>query len=150
MKNSKAEPEIRKLINERAEAIKNKNIQTATVSYAADVLLFHVVGPLKRTGAYSVKQRLEEWFSTFNDDGKIGFEIVDLQITADGDIAFCNCLNHVDTNLKDGAELNMYWRETLNWEKRNGEWKIVHAHSSVPFDAQSRKASTNLKPGPAN
>jgi hypothetical protein len=40
----------------------------------------------------------------------------------------------------------MYWRETLNWQKTDGTWKIRHTHSSVPFDPATGMASTQLKP----
>jgi hypothetical protein len=42
--------------------------------------------------------------------------------------------------------LDMFWRETLCWQKIKGEWMIMAAHSSVPFDAATGMASTGLKP----
>jgi ketosteroid isomerase-like protein len=42
--------------------------------------------------------------------------------------------------------LDMFWRETLGWRMIDGDWKIVHAHSSVPFNPATGMASTGLKP----
>jgi ketosteroid isomerase-like protein len=74
------------------------------------------------------------------------FEIVDLTVIVGEDQAMSYGFNHIQTQVKTGVPLDMYWRETLGWAKKRGQWKIVHAHSSVPFDAGSGKASIGLKP----
>ena len=146
MRSAENEEEIKCLINRRVEAIKNKDIEGATKNYSPDLILFDVIGPLQHTGSGSIKKRLEDWFSTFKDNENVGFEIAALSITADTDAAFCHSLNHANAILKDGNKLDMWWRETLNWQKIDGEWQVTHAHSSVPFDVNSGKPSLGLKP----
>jgi uncharacterized protein (TIGR02246 family) len=138
---------IKALLAGQVEAIRNRNIAAATKNYAQDVLIFDVVGPLSHPkGVGSVEDRLNQWLSTFADDATINFELVDLAITAHDHLAFSHSYNHINASLKNGSTLDMYWRETLGWRKENSEWKIVHAHSSVPFDPATGKASTGLKP----
>jgi len=40
----------------------------------------------------------------------------------------------------------MWVRMTLSLAKIDGAWAITHEHASVPFDAQSRRASLDLEP----
>jgi len=141
--------QIKDLLTEQVQAIRNRNISKATKNYSTNVLVFDVVGPLSQPrGVRSVEERLEQWLATFAEEAPINFELVDVAISADGNLAFSHSFNHINVPLKNGGSLDMYWRETLNWRKNNGEWKIVHAHSSVPFDPATGNASTGLKPEP--
>lgn len=141
---SSDESEIKDSIEKRVQAIRTNDIDAAILNYADDVLLFDVVGELSETGSSAVKKRLEDWFSTL--ESPIGFEIEQLYISTGIDIAFCSSFNHVMATKKDGGKLDMWWRETLGWKKVNDKWVVTHAHSSVPFNGQVGKASTNLKP----
>jgi ketosteroid isomerase-like protein len=137
---------IGRLLDSHATAVCNRDISAATANYAADVVIFDVVGPLRHpNGNSSVRRRLEEWFATFG-GGPILFEITDRAISAGDNLGFTHSLNHVHVQLRNGAILDMFWRETLAWQKIDGHWKIVHAHSSVPFDPTTGMASTGLKP----
>jgi len=138
------EAQIRDFIAEHVEAIRNKDIGKAIAHYADDVVLFDVVGPLQQKGAKMLRQRLEDWFSSF--EGAIGFEIKDLNMAIGDNAGFCFSFNHVSATTKDGGKLDMWWRETLGWQRINGQWLVTQAHSSVPFDATNGKGSVALKP----
>lgn len=140
--------QIKDLLTGQVQAIRNRDIPAAAKNYSKNVLVFDVVGSLSQPkGVTSVEERLRQWLSTFKEEAPISFELVDVSISADANLAFSHSFNHIDVPLKNGGSLDMYWRETLNWKKENGEWKIVHAHSSVPFDPATGNASTGLKPG---
>jgi len=87
---------------------------------------------------------MKEWFSSFK--GNIGLEISDLHIAAGKDVAFQYCLNHVNGTKINGEKLDMWWRETIGYQKTGDEWIITHQHSSVPFDVNTGKASVDLQP----
>jgi ketosteroid isomerase-like protein len=138
---------IRLLLDSQAAAICNRDIAAATANYAPDVLIFDVVGPLQHpSGNSSVRNRLQEWMGTFAGDAPVLFEITEPTIEASDDRGFSHSLNHVHASLTNGGILDMFWRETLGWRKIDGEWKIVHAHSSVPFNPSTGMALTGLKP----
>lgn len=138
------EDQIRKLIEDKMEAVRAKDIDGATNAYAPDVLSFDVVNALQYFGADAIRKRLKEWFAQF--DGPIGFEIRDLSITSGSEVAFSHSLDHVSATSKSGAKLDMWWRETACYRKIDGQWLITHQHSSVPFDVETGKASLDLKP----
>ncbi len=135
---------IMEIFNNRVNAIRNKNIDEALADYDTNVVSFDVINPLQYNGIEEVKGRLENWFSSFKES--IGFEVKNIRIEADKEIAFCFCLNHVNAITNKGESLNMWWRETSCLKKINDKWKFVHVHSSVPFNPETGYASTDLKP----
>jgi uncharacterized protein (TIGR02246 family) len=138
------EDQIRQLIDDRATAVRAKNINGAMSNIAPDVLSFDVVNPLQHLGSDAIRKRAEEWFASFQ--GPIGYEMRDLSIAVGDDVAFSHSLNRVSATRTDGKELDMWWRSTLCYRKTDGKWMVAHEHSSVPFDAESGKASLDLKP----
>jgi uncharacterized protein (TIGR02246 family) len=140
--NNKEEAKIRQLVDEHIQATRKKDIAGASAHYSDDVLIFDVVGPLQQKGSDSIQGRLKEWFASFKND--IGYEVAELAITTNADLAFCHSLNHVTAETNDGNKLDMWWRETLTWAQNKGQWQITHAHSSVPFDGNTGNASVGL------
>ena len=138
------ETQIRALIDDRAKAVRAKDINGAISHYAPDILSFDVVNPLQHIGSDASRKRAEEWFSSFQ--GPIGYEIRDLSITAGDDVAFSHGLSHVSATKTDGGQLDMWWRTTVCFRKIDGKWMVTHEHNSVPFDVESGKASLDLKP----
>jgi ketosteroid isomerase-like protein len=115
------------------------------MSYLApDILSFDVVDQLQQIGSDASRKRAAKWFSSF--EGPIGYEMQDLSITAGDDVAFCHGLSHVSATIKDGGELDMWWRMTICFKKFEGRWMVMHEHNSIPFDVESGKASLGLKP----
>jgi ketosteroid isomerase-like protein len=144
--NSRAadEAQIRALIDDRVKAVRAKDADRAMSNIAPDILSFDVVNPLLHVGSGPSRKRAEEWFSSFQ--GPIGYEIRDLSITAGDDLAFCHFLYRVSGTTRGGGEIDMWVRATVCFRKIDRHWKIAHEHSSVPFDAESGRASLDLKP----
>ena len=139
------EAEIRALIEERAEAIRAKDVEAVLSVYAPDVLSFDLIDPLRHSGRDAIRTRLEAWLGQFR-EGPIGFEMRDVEITVGGDAAFCHGLNRVDATTKGGQTIDMWWRATSCFHRIQGRWMVTHEHSSVPFDMESGRASLGLKP----
>jgi uncharacterized protein (TIGR02246 family) len=139
------EAAIRALLAERTESIRAKDVAAALAGYAPDVLSYDLIDPLRHHGREAIRQRLESWLSSFR-DGPIGFDMLDLAVTAGDDVAFSHSLNHVDATTTDGRTVDMFWRATTCFRRLGGRWMVTHEHSSVPFDMQSGQASLDLKP----
>ena len=144
--NSKAtdEAQLRALIDERIEAIRAKDIDALMSHHAPDVQMFDALDPLRYSGADAVRARAEEWFSWYQ--GQIGYDAIDLRIAAGDVAAFCHYLYRVSGTMTNGKGVDMWVRSTVCFRKVEGEWKVTHEHTSVPFDAESGKASLDLKP----
>lgn len=139
------EAKIRALIEERAKAVRARDIDGAVADLAPDVVAFDVINPLQNKGADAVRKRIADWFSSFAGT-TLGYEIAELSITTGDDVAFSHSLNQVKGTKADGQEIEMCWRATTCYRKIDGQWLVTHEHSSVPFDPETGKASLSLKP----
>jgi uncharacterized protein (TIGR02246 family) len=137
--------QIRRLIEDRVQAVRGKRVDDATSSHAPDVLMFDVVTPLAYVGSDAVRRRTAEWFSSF--DGPIGYEVRDLRVAARGDVAFCHYLYRVSGTQKRAGEIDMWVRATVCLRRVDGRWLIAHEHNSAPFDPESGKAALDSRPG---
>ncbi len=99
------EAEVRALIEDRAKAVRARDIDGAMSHVAPDVQAFDVVNPLLYSGADAARKRLEDWFGSF--EGPLGYEMADLSIATGGDIAYCHSLNRVSGTKVGGGELVM-------------------------------------------
>lgn len=138
------EARIRTLVEARARAVCDKDIDALMSHHAPDVVMYDALAPLQYVGAEGVRERAGQWFSWYR--GAIGYEVRDLSITAGETAAFCHYLYRVSGTMTNGREVDMWVRSTVCFRKIEGEWKVTHEHTSVPFDAESGKASVDLKP----
>jgi uncharacterized protein (TIGR02246 family) len=138
------EAQVRRLVEDRIQAVRARDVAAALASHAPDVAAFDVIDPLRYAGRDTIAQRLRAWLSTF--EGPIGLEMRDLTVVAGDAVAFCHGLSHVSANTADGGRLDMWWRTTLCCQKVDGRWMVTHEHNSVPMNMDTGKASFDLKP----
>jgi uncharacterized protein (TIGR02246 family) len=144
--NSRADDEarIRELIEERVRTIRAKDVDALMSNHAPDVVMFDALDPLRYVGSEAVRERAGQRLSWYQ--GPVGYEVRDLSVTASDETAFCYYLYRVSGTMKNGSEVDMWVRSTLCFRKTDGAWVVAHEHTSVPFDAESGKASVALKP----
>jgi len=133
-----------KLSDNWVSANRAKDIDARMSNYSKNVIVFDVVDPLEYLGVEAVRKRLAEWFSSFQ--GPLEFEMEDLRIASDNDVAFGHSLNHVKGTKTDGKPLDMWWRSTVCFRKMDDRWMVTHEHNSVPFNIGTGKASLDLRP----
>jgi len=139
------EARIRERIEAWATALRGRDLEGVMSHYAADVLVCDLAPPLQRVGADEVRKMLEWWFPTFR--GPIGYEIRDLEISVGDDVAFSHSLNRLGGAAVSGVEWEVWVRATVCLRKIDGEWKITHEHSSVPYYMDgSFRAAVDLVP----
>jgi ketosteroid isomerase-like protein len=134
--------QIRTVVDALVSAIRAKNVDAVMAHYASNVVAFDLLAPLQHRGAAAIRKRMTEWFASY--DGPLGYEMRDLSIVADEEVAFCHSLNG-SNGMRNGANVEMWWRATNGFRRVNGEWAITHAHSSEPFDVTSGKALLDLR-----
>ncbi|SFF33882.1 YybH family protein [Spirosoma endophyticum] len=74
------------------------------------------------------------------------YEVENLSVVASEALAYCTSINHVNGMTNAGTTINMRWRATICYQKKDKQWLITHEHSSVPFDPKSGQALMYLKP----
>jgi uncharacterized protein (TIGR02246 family) len=142
--NPAAESEIRSIIEGWAQAVRTRDSKALASHFAPRTVVFDLVNPLQYKGADDVHQRATQWLSSFKEDPH--YEIRDLTILASETVAHCHSLNHVSGVVTGGQKIDMWWRATVCFHKQNGQWLVVHEHSSIPMDPNTGKASLDLKP----
>lgn len=85
----------------------------------------------------------ERWFSEMP---TIEYETHELCIKTGRDIAFYHALGHVHAARSNGEKADYWVRVTVGFEKRNGEWLMIHDHVSMPLDMKTAKAVRQLRP----
>lgn len=60
-------------------------------------------------------------------------DILDTEVIVNGNMGLVCTIQKVSVVLKTGDEKRLVVRETDCFERRNGEWKLIHQHASVPF-----------------
>jgi uncharacterized protein (TIGR02246 family) len=136
--------ELRAVVEERIAAVAAKDPKPLAARQHPDIITFNVLPPLHAQGSAAVEEATRGWFDAYASD--IGYEVRDLRVTVDGDVGFCSFVYHVTGTLTTGAEVDMWVRATLGCQRVDGTWLIVHDHESVPFDAATGQALTNLTP----
>ncbi|MCA1491012.1 nuclear transport factor 2 family protein [Sinorhizobium alkalisoli] len=138
-----AAAEIRAVIEDWAGAIRRKDAGRFLAHGAEDCLIYSLAPPLKAPEADA--EGLERWFSTW--EGPLGYRIQDLDIAANGDVAFATALAHLSGEKLDGEKASFWYRLTLGLRRVAEGWKIAHQHESVPFYMDgSLKAAVDLDP----
>ena len=140
----KAAAEVRARIEDWAAALRAKDIDGIMASHSADVLAFDCHSQLEFKGADAYRRHLEACMPCMQ--GAMLFELHDLNIVAQDDVAFCHYLALCGATGADGAEHRCWLRGTTCLRRTGGAWRIVHAHCSAPFDPLSGRAMLDLVP----
>lgn len=138
------EAEIRGRLDAIVEALRAKDIDGLKRVYAPDVVSFDVEPPLRHVG---IDAKLANWRKVFTFFEKVDYELRDLTVTVDGDLAVGHGFGRVSGTLRDGTATNGMWvRATFVFRRSGGDWRIVHDQASVPFDVVSGRGVADLEP----
>src|SRR5262249_18749604 len=138
-----AESIIRRRVEDLVKAIRAKDIDRITSLYAPDLVSFDLAPPLRYFGADGKRRAWQGVFAAFS--GPIAYEVRDLKVTTEGELAFAHSLNHIEATLP-GGHVDMWLRWTACFRQIDGVWLVVHDHVSVPIDPVQRQAVLNLTP----
>lgn len=136
--------EIRQLIDGFQQAIRAKDLGGVLSVYAPDIVSYDLVPPMQHVGIAAYRRPWEETFASF--EGRIGYEVSDLHITATDEVAFSHSLNRMSGTTKNGQTISMWVRWTACFRKLDGKWLITHEQVSVPIDMESGRALLDLEP----
>ena len=139
---SKEEAQIRERLDAWTKALHAKDLDALMALYAPDTITFDLMPPHQVPDADHYRKNFERWFAAMPDP--IYYEIHDLRVTGD-DVAFCHGVSHVNGTRANGEKADYWVRVTVGFEKRNGQWLMIHDHVSMPIDMETRKAVSDLR-----
>ncbi|SHI10634.1 Uncharacterized conserved protein PhnB, glyoxalase superfamily [Pollutimonas bauzanensis] len=139
-----AQGEIRARVESWIEAVKGGDVKAIMSHYASDVVAFDAVSQLQFKGVQDYGKHWEACMAMC--PGPMIFEPRELDIAAQGDLAFGHCLLRCGMKDDKGQEKASWMRMSSCYRQIDGKWTIVHEHFSAPFDMQSGKALFDLTP----
>jgi len=123
--------EIKAIIERRIEALRRRDAAAANAALDKELVAFEVAGPLRLPAEQATDAATTQaWLDSFDEGPIVTME--ELTICADAEVAFCHSLNRIQGRRVDGQSVDVMMRSTLGLRKREGEWKIVHGHTSIP------------------
>jgi len=105
------------------------------------LLVFDIVPPREYRGAAAWRKHLQDLAPDFTGVT----ELIDLEVHADGHLAFASSIQHFVGKTKDGKPIDITTRVTDCLQKQDGKWTIVHQHISAPIDLATGKADFQSK-----
>jgi len=135
---------IRKRVEAWAEALRKGDIDAILSLYAPDIVSFDIVASLRYAGADNKRRAWKKALAGY--DGPIGYEVHELEVMVQGDLAFAHSLNRVSGTLGSGPASVLWMRWTACFRRIDGVWLIVHDHASVPADFEDGRALMDLTP----
>jgi uncharacterized protein (TIGR02246 family) len=128
------EHEIHELIRRWAAAVHAGDLDATVRDHAANIVMFDVPPP--ENGVRGIDAYREVWppFFEFQKQGA-SFDIVELELTAGGDVAYAFALLRCGTPEELARDPDKRLRLSLGLRKVDGRWQVAHEHHS--FTAES-------------
>ncbi len=138
------EADIRRQIDQLANAIRAMDLESLKSIYAPDIVSFDIDPPLQHVGA---EAKWKNWVRVFTIyQPPLGYQIRNLTITVGDDVAFGHSLARISGTLKNRNGSDYWVRWTTCFRKIDGNWLIAHDQISVPVDFESGRALLDLEP----
>ena len=100
----------------------------STRHWAADALWFDIP-PFASKGIQPAVSMFDKVFSNFQ---SCKVDILETETFMSGNMGIVCTVQRVNIVMKNGASKSALVRETDCFEKRNGNWQLIHQHASFP------------------
>ncbi|MDO3703074.1 nuclear transport factor 2 family protein [Micromonospora sp. C28SCA-DRY-2] len=140
-----AERELRRLHQRWFDGTAAKDLDALMAAIADDVVSYEHEQPLRYVGVQAVREVCAAGLDAAG-DGAVRWDVPDLAILVDGDLAVAWGLNRVELRPAAGPAVDSWSRGTRVFARRDGAWLMVHQHLSYPYDPASGVARTDLAP----
>ena len=143
-----AEAGVRAVLAQYVEAHARRDPEAILAFFADGAARYNLAPPLQQGAGTMVGdvEGVRSWLATF--DGPVVLEHRDLEVAADGAVAFAYALTKMTAKPVGAPEPFSFWlRSTFGLRLLDGGWRIVHEHESTPFYMDgSFRAAVDLEP----
>lgn len=130
---------ILQILDAYKAAVNKKDVDAFVALYDQDIVVFDMWGEWSYKGGEAWRRMVGDWFGSIGSD-RVVVEANDVQVTVESNIASIHAFVTFKGVSADGEELRaMQNRFTWILQNREGEWKILHEHSSAPIDFETSK-----------
>jgi ketosteroid isomerase-like protein len=142
------EAEVRAVLAEYVEAHARRDPEAILAFFADGAARYNLAPPLQQSAGTMVGdvEGVRAWLAGF--DGPVVLQHRDLDVAADGTVAFAFALTKMTAKPVGAPEPFSFWlRSTFGLRLVDGRWRIVHEHESTPFYMDgSFRAAVDLEP----
>jgi len=123
------EQQVRDLIERWVRAVQRQDLDSILEAHSPDIVMFDVPPP--QQGNRGINEYRDSWpqFFDYLRQGAV-FELVELAVTADGNIAFAYGLLRCGKPEDFANEPDARLRLTVGLIKQDGDWIVTHEHHS--------------------
>ncbi|MCW3816184.1 SgcJ/EcaC family oxidoreductase [Micromonospora sp. DR5-3] len=140
-----AEQDLRGLHQRWFDRTTAKDLDGLMAGIAEDVVSYEHDLPLQHLGVDQVREVCKAGLDAAG-DGSVTWQVPDLTILVNGDLAVAWGLNQVRVTPPKGEAVESWSRGTRIFERRDGAWLMIHQHLSYPYDPTTGQARTDLHP----
>ncbi|ABP55587.1 YybH family protein [Salinispora tropica] len=140
-----AEQELRRLHQHWFDSTAGKDLDGLMTPIADDVVSYEHDQLLQHVGVEAVREVCRAGLDAAG-DSTVTWNVPDLKIVVDGDLAVSWGLNHVSVVPAGGDAVDSWSRGTRIFQRSNGAWLLTHQHLSHPYDPATGRAKTDLRP----
>ncbi|HEY4154180.1 MAG TPA: nuclear transport factor 2 family protein [Puia sp.] len=123
------ETEIRQLVENWAQAVRNKDIDGILAHHAENLVMYDVPGPFQSAGINAYRKTWDLFFK-YTKPGV--FDIHELNVIADGSVGFVYAKMQCADKSGTPDYIPLDFRLTVGLKKIDGQWTILHEHHSIP------------------
>ena len=129
--------EIAAIVDAWAEATRQNDLDAIMAFHDPGVRTFDCHSVFEFRGAEPYRQFYAACLACMQ--GGMTFDIDGLDIEVEGNLAFAHFMVRCGATGTDGTRHLGRLRSTLCFRRVGGDWRIVHAHCSAPFDPMTEK-----------
>ncbi|HWD88344.1 MAG TPA: nuclear transport factor 2 family protein [Mucilaginibacter sp.] len=113
------------IVEEMADSMTGEQ---STRHWAKDALWFDIPAFASK-GIKPAREMFDKVFGSFQ---SCKVDILEKEITVNGDMGIVCTIQSVNIELKNGDKKSSLVRQTDCFERRNDEWQLIHEHASFP------------------
>jgi ketosteroid isomerase-like protein len=141
---STVQTEIKTLLDQWCAGVREKNLDAIMAYYDPQIVAYDAIIQLQFRGIDAYRQHWQYCLGMC--EGAMLFEVHQLVVHGNDDVAFAHWLNKCGGTDDKGEEKSSWMRASAGYRKTANGWKAVHEHFSAPFDMASGKALFELQP----
>jgi len=122
--------EIRKLIERWAGSVRAEDRAGIRADHDSEILMFDVPPPFLSRGLDAYMATWELFWSCA--ERPVVFDLHDVSITGGKDVAFATATGRCTSVDAKGNREPLEFRLTMCFRKRDGRWRVMHEHHSLP------------------
>lgn len=123
---------LRQMIADWSAAARRRDYDGVLAHHAPDILMFDVPPPFQSEGLEAYRRTWDLFFGSMADPPR--FDFSNVRVTVGENLAFATAHGRCLYKQEAGSVTDLPFRLTMCFQKRGGEWLIVHEHHSVPSE----------------